>query len=249
MPTPSPSPTPLAAEQVDQLRADLDAGRSPMVWFTEAAVGVDAGRSAKVVALGDPAEGDYIQVRPTGSQDELSFSPNELTLAKPPRRRRPPEPAAEVEAEAPPPTTDELLITRDRPGPARTGKTQPPNEKTEDVPENPDSPDSPDRPEKPEKAEKRRAARAKPAGPVTVTLHSTPEGEWTVEVQAGGRRTVRPQPVAAAAVASAARSLGGDIEEAIGGALAAARERQRARVEHLESALAAARRALADLAD
>jgi Family of unknown function (DUF6319) len=247
MPTASPSPAPLAAEQVDHLRAELDAGRSPMVWFTEAAVGVDAGRSAKVVALGDPAEGDFIQVRPTGSQDELSFSTNELTLAKPPRRRRPPEPAAEVEAEAPPPTTDELLITRDRPRPAKTAKPEAVTETPEPTPEAADKADNTDKAEKSEKRSK--PGRPKPPMPVTVTLHSTPEGEWTVEVQAGTRRAVRPQPIAAAAVAAAAKSLGGDIEEAISGALAAARERQRARVVHLESALAAARRALADLTD
>jgi hypothetical protein len=55
--------------------------------------------------------------------------------------------------------------------------------------------------------------------------------------------------VPAGAVASAARALGGDIEAAIEGALSAAREQQRAKVEILEAELSAARQALAELSD
>lgn len=222
-------PPPLSATQIDQLRADVADGRRPMVWFTPAAVGVAAGRSAKVVSLAEPPEGDYIQVLPTGSHDELSFSPNELTLEKPPRRKKtppPPEPAA-PQAPPPAPAVDELLVVRERPAKRKPAPAQPAPAAAP--------------------AERRPKSR-KPPAPITVTLSSTSEGEWTVEVQSGSRRTVRPQPVGAGAVASAARALGGDIEAAIEGALVAARDRQQERVARLEADLAAARQALADLA-
>lgn len=221
MPT---GPSPLSAEQIDQLRAELADGRRPMVWFTPAAVGVDAGRSAKVLAIGEPPEGDFIQVRPTGSQDELSFSPNELTMEKPARRKKTVEPPAP--APAPPAPVSELLVVREKP-PARK-----PARKPEPAPP---------------AAEPVRRGRAKQPAPITVTLSSTSEGEWTVEVLTGSKRSVRAQPIGAGAVASAARALGGDIEAAIEGALQAAREQQRARVERLEAELASARQALDEL--
>ncbi|HEY1570181.1 MAG TPA: DUF6319 family protein [Pseudonocardiaceae bacterium] len=215
-------PPPLSATQIDQLRADVAGGSRPMVWFTPAAVGVAAGRSAKVVSLADPPEGDYIQVLPTGSHDELSFSPNELTMEKPPRRKKTPAPPPEPAAPPPAPPMDELLVVRERPATRKPA------------------------PAAAAPAERRPKTR-KPPAPITVTLSSTSEGEWTVEVQSGSRRTVRPQPVGAGAVASAARALGGDIEAAIEGALVAARDRQQERVARLEADLAAARQALADL--
>lgn len=231
---PTGSPSPLSAEQIDQVRAELAAGRPPMVWFTPAAVGVDAGRSAKVVALTEPHDGDYIQVRPTGSHDTLSFSPNELTMDKPPRRRKAtePEPPPAPEPEPARPPTGELLVVRERP----TKKQPPKPPAAEPAP-------PPAQPAKPARGRTRQPA------PITVTLSSNPEGEWTVEVLTGSRRSVKAQPVSAGAVASAARALGGDIEAAIEGALSAARDQQRSRVEQLEAELAAARQALAELSD
>jgi hypothetical protein len=230
---PTGSPSPLSTEQIDQLRAELADGRRPMVWFTPAAVGVDAGRSAKVVALSEPYEGDFIQVRPTGSHDDLSFSPNELTMEKPPRRRKSDEPVklalAPVPTPAPPPT-DELLVVRERPTRKKPAVKEPQPVVAEPV-----------------KQGRPARGRTRPPAPITVTLSSTAEGEWTVEVQAGSRRTVRAQPVGAGAVAQAARALGGDIETAIEGALSAAREQQLARVAVLEAELAAARQALDEL--
>lgn len=225
MPT---GPSPLSAEQIDQLRAELADGRRPMVWFTPAAVGVDAGRSAKVLAIGDPPDGDFIQVRPTGSQDELSFSPNELTMEKPARRKKTVQPPAPAPP-APAPVS-ELLVVREKP-PARK----------------PAAARRPEPASAPPAAEPVRRGRAKQPAPITVTLSSTPEGEWTVEVLTGSKRSVRAQPIGAGAVASAARALGGDIEAAIEGALRAAREQQRARVERLEAELASARQALDEL--
>lgn len=225
MPT---GPSPLSAEQIDQLRAELADGRRPMVWFTPAAVGVDAGRSAKVLAIGDPPDGDFIQVRPTGSQDELSFSPNELTMEKPARRKKTAEPPAPEPTPPAPAPVSELLVVREKPPARKPAAARGPE------------PAAPT-------AEPVRRGRAKQPAPITVTLSSTSEGEWTVEVLTGSKRSVRAQPIGAGAVASAARALGGDIEAAIEGALRAAREQQRARVERLEAELASARQALDEL--
>lgn len=235
---PTRGPSPLSAEQIAQVRAEVDAGRTPMVWFTPAAVGVDAGRSAKVVSLTEPYEGDFIQVRPTGSHDTLSFSTSELTMDKPARRKGPAEPTKPKPAPVPAPApTDELLVVRERPTRKPTAKAVATEVRApaQTVAEPP--------PAKPQRG------RAKQPAPITVTLSSTTEGEWTVEVQSGSRRTVRPQPVSAGSVAAAARALGGDIEQAIEGALTAARTQQLAKVSQLEAELAAAREALAELSD
>jgi hypothetical protein len=233
---PTRRPSPLSSEQVDHVRAELDAGRMPMVWFTPAAVGVDAGRSAKVVSLTEPYEGDFIQVRPTGSHDALSFSTSELTMDKPARRPKTAAPAkkpARTPEPDEPPVLDELLVVRERPTKPARPATQPAAVAEPSAPV------------------VKRPARGRPKqpAPITVTLSSTPEGEWTVEVVAGTRRTVRPQPVSAGSVAAAARALGGDIEQAIDGALSAAREQQLTRVAQLEAELNAARQALAELSD
>lgn len=232
----------LSTEQIDHLSAELDAGRQPVVWFTPAAVGVDAGRSAKVIAIDKPAEGDFIQVRPTGSSDTLSFSPSELTMDRPPRRKAG-KPAAKTAARAekaspkpePEPKTEvgELLI----PEPTRKPARRPAKAQAEE-------------PGKPAPSRSRASAgRTKQPAPIAVTLTSSPEGEWMVEVVTGKKRSVRPTSVAASAVAQAARALGGEVADAIEGALEAARVQQRARVEQLQAELEAARRALEDLTD
>lgn len=215
-------PSPLSEDQLAAISQDLAEGRQTTVWFTPAAVAVDAGRSAKVTALTDPAEGDFIQVKPTGSKDVLSFSPNELTLDKPPRVRKPvPEPEPPKPEPKP---VDELLVVRERP--IRKPREPQPG------------------PVKPV-----RQARPRQPSPVTVTLSSTERGEWTVEVITGKKRTVRPTAVPAFSVAQAARLLGADVAEAIEGVIDAAREQQRARVARLQAELETARQALAELAE
>lgn len=81
------APNSLSDAQIRQLSTDIAAGCSPTVWFTSDAVGINEGRSGKVIALADPTEPDYLRVRPTGSTDTLAFSPTELTLTRPTRRR------------------------------------------------------------------------------------------------------------------------------------------------------------------
>ncbi|WP_158842729.1 DUF6319 family protein [Saccharothrix deserti] len=219
----------LSPQDIDHLRAELAAGRPPAVWFTSAAVGVEAGRSAKVVAFTEPAEGDYIQVRPTGEKDELSFSPAELTVEKPAPRRRAPAPVAAKAAEPEAPAPVEHIYTPAPPPPKPAPAPAPPAAER-----------------KP--AERKPPARkqAKPAE-VTVTLVSTADGEWTVDVQWGSKRTLKAAPVAASAVSQAAKLLPAEVDEAVESVLSAARERHLARVEQLRAELEAAQRALDDL--
>src|SRR5262249_45307496 len=111
----------LSDEDVDELRAELAAGRPPMVWFTPAAVGVAAGGSAKIVAFADTEEGDFVQVRPTGSKDVLSFSPSELPAPPPPAHKAPPHPTTRSRAPrtAPTPTGAPPPQPAPPPGPRR----------------------------------------------------------------------------------------------------------------------------------
>lgn len=235
----------LSPEDLDHLRSELAEGRPPMVWFTAAAVGVEAGRSAKVLAFTEPEEGDFIQVRPTGAKDELSFSPGELTLEKPaPRKKAPAKPAPAKPADETTPTPAPAPIEypyepEPRPVPAKpTPKPTAPKPTTDAKPAE----------TKPETRPARPAARkqAKPAE-VTVTLTSTAEGEWTVDVQTGAKRVLKGAPVAASAVAQAAKLLPPEVDEAVEGVLSAARERHMARVEQLRAELEAAQRALDEL--
>lgn len=222
-------PNSLSPEDIEHLRAELAAGRPPAVWFTSAAVGVEAGRSGKVVAFTEPAEGDFIRVRPTGDKDDLSFSPGELTAEKPAPRKRAPAPAKTPEPE-PAATPVEHIYT---PAP-------PPKPK-------PAAPPAPKPAAAAKPAAKPAASRKNKPAEVTVTLVSTAEGEWTVDVQWGAKRTLKAAPVAASAVAQAAKLLPPEVDEAVESVLTAARERHLARVEQLRAELEAAQRALDEL--
>jgi hypothetical protein len=220
----------LSAEDVDSLRSQLNEGTQPMVWFTAAAVGMEAGRSAKLLAFTEPEEGDFIQVRPTGSKDEMSFGPAELTLVKPPPRKKP---AAPAPAPPEPPRETEILYPYVPEAPVKPAAPKPkPAPVVEAAPA-------------PKPARKSSAKGATPE--VTVTLTSAGEGEWTVEVLQGTRRSVRPTPVSPAAVAQAAKLLTPEVAEIVEGVLNAARAQQLARVEQLRAELEAAQKALDDL--
>jgi hypothetical protein len=220
----------LSAEDVDSLRSQLNEGTQPMVWFTAAAVGMEAGRSAKLLAFTDPEEGDFIQVRPTGSKDEMSFGPAELTLVKPPPRKKP---AAPPPAQPEPPRETEILYPYVPEAPVKPAAPKPkPAPAVEPAPA-------------PKPARKTSAKGSAPE--VTVTLVSAGEGEWTVEVLQGTRKTIRPTPVSPAAVAQASKLLTPEVAEIVEGVLNAARAQQLARVEQLRAELEAAQKALDDL--
>jgi uncharacterized protein DUF6319 len=235
--------SPLSSDELRELREELSAGTTPTVWFTGSAVGVQEGRSGKVVALGEPAEGDFIQVRPAGSKDVLSFSAAEVTKVKPPRKRAtPPEPPAKPTVK--PKATAPAKPATQQARPAAPAK---PRAAAASVP----GPAAASAPAKPTEsaAARRKPRQAKLVGGATVTLTADQDGQWSVEVSTGKKRVVRPTPVAANAVAQAAKALHADVAAAVEPLIAAAREQQRARVEQLRAELAAAQAALDELAD
>jgi hypothetical protein len=245
---------PLSEQDLVEARQELAAGRPLTVWFTPAAVGVPANGSAKVISIDEVAEGDFIQVRPAGSRDTMFCSPSELTRTRPARKKvqRPAERAPEPivppekspEASAPAPQKPRVAPVSER-----TPSSAPPApEKSPPPPAQEKSPPPPapggKAPDRPRSAGSRSATR--PAE-VTVTLNATAEGEWTVEVMIGKKRTVRPTPVQPGDVAKAARALPSAVAEAIDASLEAARQRQLERVERLSAELEAAQRALHEL--
>ncbi|MET0233075.1 MAG: DUF6319 family protein [Kibdelosporangium sp.] len=223
----------LSEQDIAQLRDALTAGKPPTVWFTAQAVGVDQGKSGRVLSFAEPAEGDFIEVKPTGSQDALSFAKAELTLTKP---KRPP-----VARKPAPVAVPDLVQTASS---SPLSPASPPAESTGPAEE----------PEiyQPAPVEKRarqpRRQPSKPPSEVTVTLHATPRGDWTVEVVVGKKRSVRALPVPAAAIAKVARELPSQVEDAISAVMAAARQQHQERIAMLQAELDAARRAFNELA-
>jgi len=246
---------PLSDTEIRQIATDLATGRPPMVWFTADAVGVPEGRSGKVLALGDPAEGDFLQVRPTGSKDVLSFSPTEVTLTKPARRPAP-APAAKPRKDTP------VSMPSSVAPPSVASSPLPPSPRPVSSPQAPGGPvASKPAPAEPDSAAAKPAAAKRPANPaakatparkpkaaeVTVTLSGTADGEWTVDVVNGKKRTVRGLSVSGSAVAQAAKLLHPEVAEVVDSVLDSVRSSQRAKVEQLQSELEHARRLLDEL--
>ncbi|WP_067566271.1 DUF6319 family protein [Nocardia acidivorans] len=251
----STKPLPLSETEIRQIAEQIDAGRPPMVWFTAAAVGVPEGRSGKVISLGDPSEGDFLQVKPTGSKDVLSFGPTEVTLTKPARQQ----PAAGAKQKTA--TRKDPNVTM--PSPATIAATPPTAPSTPPVPKPETAPDTADssapaaQPEaakaaaKPATARPARnaAAAKKPKEPeVVVTLSGTADGEWTLDVVNGKKRTIKGLSVPGSAVSQAAKLLHPEVAEVVDGVLEAVRLTQRAKVEQLQAELENARRLLDELA-
>lgn len=233
----------LSEQDLAEARQELAAGRPLTVWFTPAAVGVPANGSAKVISIDEVAEGDFIQVKPAGSRDTMFCSPSELTRTRPARKKvqRPAERAREPivpSEEAPQASAPEKPGSV--PAPERTPAPSPPAPQKAPPP----APAPVKAPDRPRSTGSRSAGR--PAE-VTVTLNATAEGEWTVEVMIGKKRTVRPTPVQPGDVAKAARALPSVVADAIDASLEAARQRQLERVERLSAELEAAQRALHEL--
>jgi hypothetical protein len=240
----------LTEQDVVAVRGEAAVGRPVTVWFTAAAVGVPAGGSAKVVAVGDVAEGDFIQVRPAGSRDTMFCSPNELTRTKPPRRRAAPRTEEAGKAVTPltaPPTTRRPASVPAQPADEATGSVAPPaprkpKAKAAAPAESPAA--SAGAATRGPVSTRRRADRS---AEMTVSLTAKADGEWSVEVLVGTKRVVPSVPVQAADVAAASRSLPPAVAEVITSSLEGARQRQRERVEQLRAELDAAQRALDQL--
>ncbi|HYH30619.1 MAG TPA: DUF6319 family protein [Pseudonocardia sp.] len=259
---------PLTEQDLTAVREELSAGTPVTVWFTAAAVGVPAGKSAKVVAVDDAAEGDFIQVKPAGSRDTVFCSPGELTRSRPPRKQArkqaEPAPPAQPRSEdahraAAPAGVQKPPAAKARAGKASTEKPsteKPSTEKpsTEKAPAA-EAPAGKTTTQRPAAGEEKAPARPRTGGArtaarpaeVTVTLNSSAEGEWTVEVAVGRKRSVRATPVQPGDVAKAARSLPSAVADAIESSLEAARRRQVERVERLQAELDAAQRTLQEL--
>ncbi|MFI9388857.1 DUF6319 family protein [Kutzneria sp. NPDC052558] len=224
-------PGSLSDEDVEHLRDELVRGREPTVWFTADAVGVEAGRSARVVGLSDPVEGDFIQVRPAGSHDELSFSPSELTLERPGRKRSP----AEVPAVSRPSMEQRMSEIENT---------------TTETPEEVAAGDTAAVEEAPVKKPRPAASTAKKTrvADVVITISGSIDGDWTVDVVAAKKKALRALPVTPAVVGQAAKALHPEVAESIESILDQAREQQTAKVEQLRAELEAAQKALEELA-
>ncbi|WP_461155243.1 DUF6319 family protein [Saccharopolyspora tripterygii] len=191
-----------------------------------------------MIALGEPAEGDFIQVRPAGSKDVLSFSTAEITQVKPPRKKSTPEPAAKPAAKAPAgkPSPDTAAKPQEKPvaKPTAAAPATTPARTTAKSAET----DSARRKPRPAK---------QPVGGAVVTLTADDNGQWSVEVANTKRKLVKPTQVPATAVAQAAKVLHDDVAAAVEPVIEAAREQHRARVEQLRAELEAAQAALEEL--
>ncbi|GGL09401.1 DUF6319 family protein [Nocardia jinanensis] len=251
MPSRTPSnakPKPLSDNDLDQIAAEIDAGRPPMVWFTTAAVGVTEGRSGKVVSLGDPADGDFLQIRPTGSKDVLSFGPTEVTLVKPQRDKPATPPSKPAPEKKEQPVTPAASPSTPAPSAAdRKPAGEAPAAAKSAAPEA--KPATASRTPAAAKATKAPAARKTKAPEVTVTINGTVDGEWTVDVAAGKKRTVRAVPVTGTAVAQAAKLLPAEVSEVVDGLLESVRGAQEAKVQQLQAELEQARKLLDELSD
>lgn len=254
MSSPRTKPQPLSDTEIRQIAAELADGRPPMVWFTPAAVGVSEGRSGKVIALGDPADGDFLQVRPTGSKDVMSFSPTEVTLAKPARKDKRTT-TSETTGATPPATRKDTAVSMSSsvtappapptpaPVPAAASKAPAPQPASDPKP----AAKPAATPARTPREKPAAAARKSKAPEVTVTLAGTADGEWTVDVVHGKKRTIKGLSVPGASVAQAAKLLHPEVAEVVDSVLDAVRDSQRAKVEQLQAELEQARRLLDEL--
>ncbi|NKY44792.1 DUF6319 family protein [Nocardia cerradoensis] len=251
MTSPRTKPQPLSDTEIRQIAAELADGRPPMVWFTPAAVGVSEGRSGKVIALGDPADGDFLQVRPTGSKDVMSFSPTEVTLAKPARKDKRTT-TSETTGATPPATRKDTAVSMSSsvtapptpaPVPAAASKAPAPQPASDPKP----AAKPAATPARTPREKPAAAARKSKAPEVTVTLAGTADGEWTVDVVHGKKRTIKGLSVPGASVAQAAKLLHPEVAEVVDSVLDAVRDSQRAKVEQLQAELEQARRLLDEL--
>ncbi|WP_433200788.1 DUF6319 family protein [Nocardia sp. CA-107356] len=238
--------------EIQQIATDIAGGRPPMVWFTAAAVGVPEGRSGKVVEIGDRSESDFLRVKPTGSKDVLSFSPTEVTLTKPPRDK------AATASPVQPKSTTRKESTVTQPSTFTTSTATPPSPAPSPAPVAPKPVAPAAEPAKPAASagpakpatKATAAARTKAKAPeVTVTLTGTADGEWSVDVVSGKKKSVRGLPVTSSAVAQAAKVLHPEVAEVVAGILEAARVVQESKVQQLQVELQEARRLLEELSD
>ncbi|WP_093617739.1 hypothetical protein [Actinoplanes philippinensis] len=226
----------LSADELQQIRDALAAGRKPRVQFTESA-GQISGQIGQVVGLEDPAVSDEWVVVKFG-RDELPFSPADLRIApKGPVPKKVAPPVAEpVE---PVLSGPEFLI--DKPLPVKAPvqrRSEPPAQRRgeEEVPV----------------AAPRKAARpvkAKPGPSLTVTL-AYGEGEWTIAANQGAKALARPyviRPAEALKMVSLIDVPG--VQEAVDQIMAAERAEAEQQAQRLRAELAEVEARLAELGE
>ncbi|ASU77760.1 cell wall anchor protein [Actinopolyspora erythraea] len=251
----------LSSEQIRGLREELDNGTTPTVWFTGSAVGVDPGRSGKVVAMEEPAEGEFLQVKPAGSKDVLSFSAVEVTLDKPAPKRKETGRGTTRKSSG---TTTATESAASRTSGGATGRPEEPapagstNGTASSSGSTASSGAGSKSSGKSESSGTKRASSSRsngngaktpsrrPSG-ATIILTAGEDGQWSVEVSNGRKRVLRPTDVPASAVGQAAKALHEDVAQAVEPLLEAEREHQRARVEQLQRELDEAQRRLQEL--
>jgi hypothetical protein len=106
---------------------------------------------------------------------------------------------------------------------------------------------APDAATAPKAPVKKAAGRKAKTLELTLTVTGTADGEWRAELKQGSTYLARDLAIAAAAVSRAAKELHEDLSTPIDEVIEEARSQQAARVAALETELAAARKALADL--
>ncbi|GAA1655295.1 hypothetical protein [Actinoplanes couchii] len=225
----------LTAEELQQIRDALAAGRKPRVQFTESA-GQISGQIGQVVALEDPAVSDEWVVVKFG-RDELPFSPSDLGIApKGPPPKKVVAPAAEPAAPvlSGPPLLPEKPAASKAPAPRKSEETAP---VTTEAP-----------PPAPRKAAAR-PAKAKPAPGLTVTL-AYAEGEWTVAANQGAKALARPyviRPAEALKMVALVDVPG--VQEAVDQIMAAERSEAEQQAQRLRAELAEVEARLAELGE
>ncbi|MDI6105073.1 hypothetical protein QLQ12_41465 [Actinoplanes sp. NEAU-A12] len=230
----------LSAEELQQIREALAAGRKPRVQFTEAA-GQIAGQIGQVVGLDDPAVSDEWVVVKFG-RDELPFSPSDLRVAP---KGPAPKKVAPVVVEPPEPVLSGPAFLIDKPLPVK-----PPVQRTKKTSE--DSVAVTDGKGGNEVAAPRKAARparAKASPGLTVTL-AYGDGEWTVAANQGAKALARPyviRPAEALKMVSLIDVPG--VQEAVEQIVAAERAEAEQQAQRLRAELAEVEARLAELGE
>lgn len=229
-------PSPLTDEQVDQLRADVQAGRAPRVVIRTPSAGLPAGTRGPVLRVGDPSvQSEFIVVRLSG--DEIPFAPGELALPGAAGRRTP-EKQGSPPSEVLEPESATPAVSAPAGAPAAVSR---PRKRAEKPPLRTAAPATP-------AAAKRTSARVgrrKPPGPVHLTLRFA-DGRWTAEAARGGKRVGgKAVPVRAGAVAALAELIDdAQVSGLIAETVEACRSEVEERASQLREQLAEAERAL-----
>lgn len=241
----------LTEQNLIDLAAAVSTGKRATVYLVEAipGLGLAAGCSAKVVSV----DGSTVLVRPKGVNDELPYEADELRMTRLPVPARP-APTPPTSAPGPGRTRsaaaraalDRSASSTKAAAAAGTPSPQPASSTpttTKDAVTTPTS----ETPQPTSPAPKRPRRTKEPVG-VSVTVHATAGGEWTVTVTQGAKRSGKATPVSPDAVERAVRELGDPAaQEAVSSMLSAAREEAAQRVEELSRQLAEARTALESL--